>query len=497
MKKPILSFWQIWNMSVGFFGIQFGFGLQNANVSRIFQTLGADIDLIPILWIAAPVTGLIIQPIVGHMSDNTWGKFGRRRPYFLIGALLASISLAIMPNSPVLWVAAGMLWIMDASMNITMEPFRAFVGDMLPPKQRTSGFAMQSFFIGTGAVIASALPYILSNWLGVSNVADQDNLIPPSVKYSFYLGGMVFLLSVLWTVFKTKEYSPEELLAFEKAERAEIGLSGKAYSPVSPRYSKTGLAWLLISLILTTAVYYFSLESKLYIISLGVGIVGVIILIAGKLHAASGLSSIITDLFNMPKTMKQLAVVQFFSWLALFSMWIFSTPGVTQHIYGTSDTTSKLYNDGAEWVGVLFGIYNGVAALFAFLLPVFAKKSSRKITHAICLSIGGIGLASFYIIPDPLLLIIPTIGIGFAWASILTMPYAILTDSLPAERVGTFMGIFNLFIVIPQIMAAGILGLLVNTLFKGESILALVFGGCSMVVAAISVLLVNDRQFKT
>jgi maltose/moltooligosaccharide transporter len=497
MKKPILSFWQIWNMSVGFFGIQFGFGLQNANVSRIFQTLGANIDLIPILWIAAPVTGLIVQPIVGHMSDNTWGKFGRRRPYFLIGALLASISLAIMPNSPVLWVAAGMLWIMDASMNITMEPFRAFVGDMLPPKQRTSGFAMQSFFIGTGAVIASALPYILSNWLGVSNVADQDNLIPPSVKYSFYLGGMVFLMSVLWTVFKTKEYSPEELLAFEKAERAENGLSGKAYSPVNPRYFKTGLTWLVISLILTAAVYYFSLENKLYIISLGLGIVGVIILIAGKLNAASGLSSIITDLFNMPKTMKQLAVVQFFSWLALFSMWIFSTPGVTQHIYGTSDTTSKLYNDGAEWVGVLFGIYNGVAALFAFLLPVFAKKSSRKITHAICLSIGGIGLASFYIIPDPLLLIIPTIGIGFAWASILTMPYAILTDSLPAERVGTFMGIFNLFIVIPQIMAAGILGILVNTLFKGESILALVFGGCSMVVAAISVLLVNDRQFKT
>ena len=491
--KPKLKFWQIWNMSFGFLGIQFGFALQNANVSRIFETLGASVENIPILWIAAPVTGLIVQPIIGHMSDKTWGKFGRRRPYFLIGAILASIALIIMPNSPVLWMAAGMLWIMDASINISMEPFRAFVGDMLSSEQRTRGFAMQSFFIGTGAVIASALPYIMTNWLNISNTAEEG--IPASVKFAFYTGSIVFFLAVLWTVIRTKEYSPEELRSFSDSEevddkyRNEIKMSpGRFYKPAG--------FWILGGLIFSLIIYWRSFEAELYILSVGFMAFGVIQLITGAFASKgkykSGLVEVITDLFNMPKTMKQLAFVQFFSWFALFSMWIYSTSAVTSHIYGTTDTTSELYNNGADWVGILFAVYNGFAALVAFLLPVLAKLTNRKITHMISLFAGGLGLISIYFFNDPTLLIISMVGIGLAWASILAMPYAILTGSLPVNKMGVYMGIFNFFIVIPQIMAASILGLMVKNLFGGETIYALITGGVSMFIAAILVIFVND-----
>ncbi len=482
-------------MSFGFLGIQFGYGLQNANVSRIFETLGADIDKIPILWLAAPLTGLIVQPIVGHMSDNTWGRLGRRRPFFLIGAILASIALIFMPHSPMLWVAVGMLWIMDASINISMEPFRAFVGDMLPDEQRTTGFAMQSFFIGIGAVIASALPYLLTNWLGIDNTASGDNLIPPHLKWSFFIGGVVFFGAVFWTVVSTKEYSPDELKEFEDHERKEGLYEVVDYKPRIPRYYLNGIVWLLAGTILTLPVYLYNLEKELYVLTVGLAAFGIILLIAGYFNQQkrdNGLTNIITDLFNMPGTMKQLAVVQFFSWLALFSMWIYTTAGVTSHIYGTTDTKSVLYNEGADWVGILFAIYNGFAAVFAFLLPVLARWTNRKITHAISLTVGGLGLISLYFIQDPMLLTISMIGVGLAWASILSMPYAILTGSLPQNRMGTFMGIFNFFIVIPQILAASILGFMVNRLFNGEAILALVFGGISMMVAALSVLFVKD-----
>lgn len=495
MKKPNLSFWQIWNMSFGFFGIQFGFGLQNANVSRIFQTLGADIESIPILWIAAPVTGLIVQPIIGHLSDNTWGRWGRRRPYFLVGAILASLALILMPNSPSLWIAAGMLWIMDASINISMEPFRAFVGDMLPSRQRTMGFAMQSFFIGLGAVIASGLPYILTNWLGIPNVAEEGKLIPPSVKYAFYAGGIVFFLAVLWTVLRTREYSPEQLKAFEDEEKERLGGRKSDYKPVIPAFFRAGSIWFLAGVLLFLPVYLLDLEKELYILSFGLGVFGIIIIFSGILNRRgkqSGLTTVITDLFNMPQTMKQLAVVQFFSWLALFSLWIYTTAGVTSHIYGTIDTKSKLYNDGAEWVGVLFSVYNGMAAVFAFLLPVLARFTNRKITHSISLFIGGISLASVYLFKNPDFLILPMVGIGLAWASILSMPYAILTGALPQDRMGTFMGIFNFFIVIPQILAASILGFMVKHLFGGDAIYALVFGGASLLIAAVFVLFVRD-----
>jgi maltose/moltooligosaccharide transporter len=430
MDKPRLGFWQIWNMSFGFLGIQFGFALQNANVSRIFETLGASIEDIPILWIAAPVTGLLVQPIIGHMSDRTWGRLGRRRPYFLVGAILASLALIVMPNSPALWVAAGMLWIMDASINISMEPFRALVADLLPEEQRTTGFAVQSFFIGTGAIIASSLPWVFTNWLGISNTAAPGE-IPDSVRYAFYIGAVAFFGAVAWTVFRTREYPPEDLEEFRRIRAEQTGL--------------------------------------LY-----------------------GLKDIVRSVAGMPRTMLQLAVVQFFSWFALFAMWIYTTPAVTQHIYGTSDATSALYNEGADWVGVLMSVYNGFAAVMAFVLIALSKRMSRKSVHGIALIIGGLGLASFFVIRDPQLLLVSELAIGLAWASILSMPYAILAGSLPPEKMGVYMGIFNFFIVLPQIVAASILGAMVKHLFAGEAIYALLIGGASMVLAGLLVQVVED-----
>lgn len=428
--KPKLSFWQIWNMSFGFLGIQFGFALQNANVSRIFETLGAKIDDIPILWIAAPVTGLLVQPIIGYLSDNTWSKLGRRRPYFLIGAILASIGLLIMPNSPYLWIAAGMLWLMDASINISMEPFRALVADLLPSEQRTLGFAVQSFFIGIGAVVASALPYILTNWFGIQNEAPAGK-IPPSVVYSFYLGAIAFFGAVLWTVLTTKEYPPENFHEFEIKKKE-------------------------------------------------------------NLNFINGIKEIFLSLMHMPKTMVSLAFVQFFTWFALFSMWIYTTPAVTHHIFKATDPKSVEYNSGANWVGILFASYSAFAALFAFLIPVLAKLTSRKVTHSISLISGALGLISFYFIKDPNLLLLSEIGIGLAWASILSMPYAILAGALPKDKMGFYMGIFNFFIVIPQIVAAAILGFFVKNFFGNQAIYALLLGGISMILAAILVIFVDD-----
>ncbi len=498
MSKPKLSFWQIWNMSFGFFGIQFGFALQNANVSRIFETLGASIDEIPILWIAAPVTGLIVQPIIGHMSDKTWNRLGRRRPYFLTGAILASLALLVMPNSPVLWVAAGMLWIMDASINISMEPFRAFVGDLLPAEQRTIGFSMQSFFIGTGAVIASALPYIMTNWLGISNTALEGE-IPLSVKLSFYIGGLIFFLAVLWTVISTKEYSPEELKEFREAED---NTARPQYDETPVEHSKllrNGYIWLAVGLILFILFKFFIyMDYGLMVFFGGLSVFGVLQIIVGMMTKSgahkSGLVIVINDLYKMPKTMKQLSYVQFFSWFALFAMWIYTTPAVTRHIYGATDTASALYNEGADWVGVLMAVYNGFAAITAFLLVWLSRKISRKGVHAISLVAGGLGLASFYIIKDPNLLILSELGIGLAWASILAMPYAILTGSIPQEKLGVYMGIFNFFIVIPQITAAAILGFFVRNLFGNEAIYALLLGGVSMLVAALLVINVEDTD---
>jgi maltose/moltooligosaccharide transporter len=498
--KPRLTFWEIWNMSFGFLGIQIGFALQNANVSRIFETLGAKVEDIPILWIAAPVTGLIVQPIVGYLSDRTWNRLGRRRPYFLVGAILASLALLAMPNSPSLWVAAGMLWIMDASINISMEPFRAFVGDNLPSEQRTTGFAMQSFLIGTGAVTASILPWLLTTQFGVSNEAPAGQ-IPQSVRLAFYLGGATFLLAVLWTVFRSKEYSPNEMASFEEhKDREGAGVARRTpeqFAANGGRQVRLGVILLglgvLLSLWLARQAIY-----QVMILSAGIAAVGLLLVVSGLMQRAgrhaNGFVTILNDFQDMPRTMKQLAWVQFFSWFALFAMWIYTTPAVTAHLYGTTDPSSAAYNEGANWVGVGFGTYNGVAALVAFLIPVLARRTSRRMAHALCLVAGALGLLSVFMLRDPRWLLASMVGVGVAWASILAMPYAILTGSLPPSKMGYYMGVFNFFIVIPQIVAAALLGFLVGRFFGGHAIYALAIGGGSLVLAALLTLRVEDRD---
>lgn len=520
MEKRRLSFWEIWNMSFGFLGIQMGFALQNANVSRIFQTLGASIDDIPALWVAAPLTGLIVQPIIGYFSDRTWTKLGRRKPYFLAGAILASAALFIMPNSPVLWFAAGMLWILDASINISMEPFRAFVGDMLPDRQRTSGFAMQSFFIGLGAYVASRLPEILTHY-DVNNVAPLGE-IPDSVRYSFYIGGAAFLFSVLWTIGTTKEYTPAEVEAYEKLHAdnyVKDEFPETWYRSNGNRHLRIGIIALIFGLAFSMIIYNYDLKKDLYVLSLGlISSGGVALLVSGLFQKSgkhqNGFITIMNDFQFMPKVMKQLAWVQFFSWFALFSMWIYTTGAVTEHVFKTTDTTSEAYNTGANLVGGMFANYNLVAAISAFLLPLIAKKTSRKFTHFLALLAGGLGLASIYFLGnwgtfnDELLAFGPKgtwlhfslhmydvsmIGVGVAWASILSVPYAMLSGALPATKMGYYMGVFNFFIVIPQLVAASILGFLVSAFFDNQPVYALLIGGASMAIAGIISLTVDDK----
>jgi len=439
-SKPKLSNLQIINMSVGFFGIQFGFALQNGNASRILQTFGADVEHLSLFWLAAPITGMIVQPIIGHYSDKTWNRLGRRRPYFLIGAILTAIALILMPNSalmasllPPIIIGAGMLMIMDASINVAMEPFRALVADKLPDDQRSFGFSVQTFLIGAGAIAGSWLPYILSEYFGVDKVAAAGQ-VPHNVIYSFYFGAAILLGTILYTIASTKEYSPEEMNAYHE------------HSPDEPK--------------------------------------------------ATGLKSIFRDFSNMPVTMRQLGLVQFFSWFALFSMWVFTTPAIAQHIYNVApgDTSSVKFADAGNWVGVLFGIYNGVSAIYALLLPAIARATSKKIAHAISLTAGGIGLLSIYFITDPHYLIYSMIGVGLAWGSILAMPYAILSGSIPARKMGVYMGIFNFFITMPQIVNGFFGGMIVKHLYNDKAIYAIVLAGIFMILGAVSVLYIQTKK---
>ncbi len=508
-SRPRLTRIAIWNMCVGFFGIQIGFGLQNANTSRIFQTLGAEVDSLAILWIAAPLTGLIVQPIIGYFSDKTWTPLGRRRPYFLVGAILTSVALVFMPNAPILWMAAATLWIMDAAINVTMEPFRAFVGDNLPEEQRATGYAMQSFFIGTGAVFASCLPWLLVQG-GVANTA-PEGIVPDSVRISFYVGAAAMLVAVLWTVFSTQEYSPEQIDAFE-AHRATIDTAPDALRPAQA-YMTGGLTWLAVGALTFLGVWLLrdqaaslptdatdwrkAVGKELYVLAGFVAAFGGLQLAVAAFRraaASNGLTEILDDMFGMPETMRGLAVVQFFSWFALFAMWIYTTAAVTAVHYGSSDTTSIAYNTGADWVGVLFGIYNGVAALAAFALPVLARRTGKTGAHAIALVFGGLGLIGIFAIRDPQLLWLPMIGVGIAWASIVSMPYAILSGAVPGRKMGVYMGVFNIFIVVPQLVAATLLGLMLNALFQSQAIWALVVGGISFFIAAAMSLRVREAK---
>lgn len=435
-QKPRLSFQQIINMSFGFLGIQFGFALQNSNASGILRNYGADVDKLSWFWLVAPIVGIIVQPIVGHYSDRTWNRLGRRKPYFLAGALLSSTALVLMPNAnlfsaigPLILIGAGFLAIMDACFNLAMEPFRALVADNLPDSQRTMGFSVQTCLIGIGAVIGSFLPYVLHNWFGIANTAPA-NTVADNTKYAFYIGAAVFMLSIIWTLVTTKEYPPDEYQLYH-------GITHNEHE---------------------------------------------------------GLSSIFTDLRNMPKTMKQLGLVQFFSWFALFGMWVFTTDTIATHIFhlNIQDKNSPLYHDAQDWTGVIFSVYNGVSAVYAMLLPSIAARIGRKRTHTISLLIGGIGLISIFFAPNKEFLIFSMICVGIAWASILAMPYVILSSSIPAGKMGIYMGIFNFFITIPQILNGIIGGPMVKYVYNEQPVYAIMLAGIFMICAAISTIYVYD-----
>ncbi|WP_421568689.1 MFS transporter [Stenotrophomonas sp. PD6] len=487
--KPTLSFWQIWNMCFGFLGIQFGFALQNANASRIFETLGAPMDAVPGLWIAAPLTGLLVQPIIGYMSDRTWTRWGRRRPYFMIGAVFTTLALLVMPNSPTLWIAAGTLWVLDASINVSMEPFRAFVGDKLAPRQRPRGYAMQSFFIGVGAIVASFLPFILAHF-GVANTAAAGE-VPPTVRYAFYFGAVVLLASIAWTVFSTREYSPAELASFDDAEPPAVHQSAPLAGP--PPLLQIG-GWIALGLALAAAIAWRDGDKMLYVLA-GLCIAyGVLLGVARLLPGPHMLATIVDDLRSMPRTMRRLAWVQFFSWFALFAMWIYTTAAVAGTHFGSTDPASAAYNEGANWVGVLFGAYNGFAALAALLIPLMVRLMGLRVSHLVNLWLGGLGLISLMLIDDPKWLLLSMVGIGFAWASILSLPYALLSDSVPAAKMGVYMGLFNFFIVIPQLVAASALGFMLRLWLGGDPMHVLALGGVSLLIAGLCVLRVPSHQ---
>ena len=436
MQKPHLSFWQIWNMSFGFLGIQFGWGLQMANMSAIYTYLGAKPEQLSLLWIAAPLTGLIVQPIIGYLSDRTWNVLGRRRPYFLIGAIIASFALVAMPNSAFLWMAVGLLWILDASINITMEPFRAFVADKLPGEQRKQGFAMQSLFIGLGAVIASALPWVLGNSFGMSMDAAEGR-IPAAITLAFYIGAAAFFIAVLYTILTTPEYPPEDIAAFLREKEETKGF------------------W-------------------------------------------RGVRAILAGISAMPAVMKQLAAVQFFTWLGLFAMWIYFSVSVGTHFYGGlangTDEQRKLFSEGVAWAGLCFAAYNGVCFLFSFVIMTLARRYSAKAIHILCLLCGAAGLGSVIFFQDPTLLLFSMAGVGIAWASILSMPYAMLSGAVDPDKMGLSMGIFNFFIVIPQVVASLGHGWFVKQFLCNDPIGAVAFGGLCLLLAALLTLRVRADE---
>jgi len=449
MKKPKLNFWQIWNVSFGFLGIQIGFALQSANVSRILSNLGADLHSLSFFWLAAPLMGLIVQPIVGAASDRTWNRLGRRGPYILGGAIVACMAMWLMPNSsalisilPALVFGAIMFALMDGSFNITMQPFRALVADMVPDEQRTLGYSIQSLLINTGAVIGSILPFILTNLLGVQNTAPTGQ-VPPSVIWSFYIGGAILLLSVIWTVIRTKEYPPQVYCEQNNLDYNEWANRSKEKKSIGERFSN-----------------FLSLFSK------------------------------------MPPIMAKLAIVQFFSWFALYLMWVYTTPAVAQHVYGVpvGDSSSELYQKAGNWVGVLFGAYSLFAAIFSIFMPKLSKLIGRKLTYSMALGLGGLGYISMYLFNTPEMLIISMVGIGVAWAAILAMPYSLLSESLPADKMGVYMGIFNFTIAGPQIISGLVGGPLLRGLFENNAIFMIVICGVSMILGALSVFLIKTSK---
>lgn len=492
MAKPRQGWAGLFNISFGFFGIQIGFALQNANMSRVFQSLGSSLDDLPALWVAAPLTGLLVQPVIGHLSDRTWlGRMGRRRPYFLAGAVLAALALVLMPLSGALLMAATLLWMLDASLNVSMEPFRAFVGDMLDKDQHTAGYAVQTAFIGAGAVAGSLFPWLLDHF-GVANQVVGGG-IPDTVRYSFWAGGIALFLAVLWTVLTTREYSPQELAGFGEQSVQDTSADAAA---LAARSMVAPLRWVAAGLLLAFFTSERGLEKEVYLLAAllcGYGLVSLAaIALARAGRPASMLTSIVGDFSGMPEIMKRLALVQFFSWSALFIMWINTTPVVTQEFFASPDPASAGYQDGGNWVGVLFSVYNGVAAIAALaLLPWLSRRLGKARTHMVCLLAGAAGYASFFLIADPQWLLLSEVGIGIAWASILAMPYAILASSLPQSKLGITMGLFNVFIVVPQLLVATAMGSIMKAWFPGEPIRTMAFAAGTLVIAALAMLRVE------
>lgn len=422
-SAPEFTLLQLWNMNVGFLGIQFGWGLQMANMSSIFEHLGANAHEIPILWLAAPLTGLLVQPIIGNLSDYTWGPLGRRRPYLLIGAILAAIALILMPSCGALWMAVGLLWLLDSSANISMVPYRAFVGDLLPKKQRTQGFAMQSVMVGIGAIAASSMPWLLNHWLAVDPTTNGDRRIPLTVELSFYLGAALFLTTILWTILTTPERPPKNLDRFEQLKEEHSGL-----------FNSLQATW--------------------------------------------------QALRHMPPTMKQLAWVQMFTWLGIFCFFIYFPTAVARNIFGAVDLDSALYNEGIEWAGLCFAVFNVVCIIFSFILPVLTRRISRKAVHSFCLTCGGVGLILLVQIHQPIWLLLSMTGFGIAWASAQSIPYAILTFAIPTQQRGIYQGIFNFFIVLPEIGVSLAFGWVMEHWLHDNRLSAVVVGGVFLLVAA-------------
>ncbi|TNE63700.1 MAG: MFS transporter [Bacteroidetes bacterium] len=428
--KPRLNYWQIWNMSFGFLGIQVGWGMQMGNMSAIYEYLGAEPDQIPLLWLAAPMTGLIVQPIIGYMSDRTWGRWGRRKPYFTVGAVLATLALLAMPHSSALWMAAGLLWVLDASINISMEPFRAFVGDLLPEEQINQGYTMQSMFIGIGNVVAALLPAAI---LAILGSGDNAEGVPAYLVAVFSIGALCYIAAVLYTVRNTKEYPPADLEAFNRM-KAET---------------------------------------------------------AGFFH---GVQEVFSNIFKMPSTMRQVALVNFFTWPGLFLMWFYFTPAVARDILGAPDTSSPLYAEGVVWGNICFGFYSAICFLFSFILPRIANKFSRKYTHMICLIMGALGLLYVGVAPGKYWLLLSMTGVGIAWASILSMPYAMLASTLPQDKLGVYMGIFNFFIVLPEIIATLFFGWIMDNVLDNNRLAAVMVGGGLLAFAALLCLQIREKK---
>lgn len=498
-RKPNLPILSILNMAVGFFGLQIGFALQNANASRIFSSLGAEASTLALFWLAGPVTGLIIQPIVGYMSDRTWTRFGRRRPYFFAGALLASIALIFMPYSPALWIAASSLWILDSALNISMEPFRAFVGDNLNTKQRTLGYALQGFFIGAGGYVGSKLPEWATKF-GASNTADAL-AVPDSLKVAFLIGAGLLFISVLWTIVTSSEYAPETLRSYEAADTSELAKARQAERivPAWQGFAKWSVGFFVLSLLTFALILTEVAERQLIVFTVMVAILGLLLLYNGLRlkggHKAGMVGGLMDDLATMPLLMKRLALVQFCSWFAFFTLWVYLNSAVTSHHFGTTDPTSEAFGDGSLAVNNIFAIYSLVAWGFSLLIPIITRAIGLKLTYALSLLIGGAAFISIWLLPASLFWV-SALGIGVVWACVLTLPYAMLADALPADRMGTYMGIFNYFIVIPQLLVGTVMGTVLSKLLGGETVLTLIVAGAVMMLGAVLLVFVPYEDMR-